>query len=249
MAHSSLDVHAHALRLPLPPPPIVFVTSGDSYWLEAAAAASPAGRAWTTGYSAHAGLVTKIQNALKLMHRGMMCEAHLLMQQSLSAICSLRGIQPSFLAALNQEYHRVAGYYFYKIGEFSLAYSSMELAIAEVEETLSSCDFLLALAAECVDFCVNQARVARSQRRWTKMHEFIARGRAMMLNQAPLCSGPGGQPVFFSNLRDFILPLDLTCAQNSACIRQILSVDERMRALDMFARSIYKLPAFAIEYP
>lgn len=248
MAHTSYNV-ATATPRPLPPlAPVRFIVPEDSYWLLAAEQASEAGKAWVNEFGTHFGIVDRLQATLTVMRRGRLQEAYSTVQECLSEIRAIRGASRTVLAVLYQEYHRVAGYYHHKVNNFSLAVSSMQLSIAGVEEALSECDFLLALAAECVDFHVNQARVARNQRRWAEMLRIMDHGKAMMANQAPLCAGPGGKPVFFSDLRDFMLSLKLPRGGDGRCVRLILSLDERMRAIDLFNRGICKFPGFAIEY-
>jgi hypothetical protein len=155
---------------------------------------------------------------------------------------------PSVRAVLDRFRYGIEGYYFYCRGDFSRAKDAMCRAHSAIERALSKADWLLLLAVHCQEFCLHQARIARNQRQWKEMHEYISRARAMMCDDLPLCELEDGKKIWWSSLQQFFDALAPLSAEEGAAIKSLLDQQQRDRLFDRFVQNMLRMSENGTRY-
>jgi hypothetical protein len=216
-------------------------------WTELTAMYGASACEWLAEYRRHSGVLEHSLAALAMLQAGDLDAASSALRQSVETLCSLQHPEYSLFHAWSAAHYRVAAYCHYLRGEYELAHKTLNIACSSVEAAISRQSFLLPLALECVDFCLNRARVYRNERRWAEMHRSISLGRGMALDSEPLCRTLQGSPVYLSTLAAHIPALSV----GSEGLKPSTLLDRyswRVR-VDGFARQLLRIPGLAIEYP
>jgi len=217
-------------------------------WLHFAARAGTNGHEWVSIYRSHAATVGLTQKALQLMWRDQLEQGRELLQQFTRAVQDVAISPPSVAAAMQRLYYGSEAYYFYAVGRFDESYASLDSAHESVVMAISSADFLRMLAMDCAQLCLHRARVARNQRRWSSMHNYLDQARMMVLDRLPLCRTLAGEPVYFGDLEAFYRSRTVLSAEEDAWLRKLTDRNERSTLLDRFVRTIFRMEHFGIDY-
>ncbi len=207
-----------------------------------------AGREWAAEYRRQRENLAIAGRALKLLRSGGHEEGRALLQEYALAVDAARSIPDSLRADMWRHYHAVAGYYYYCIEDFALAHEAMRQANAEAVKAISGSPFLIVLSTAFLEFTLHQARVARNQRQWREMREYIELGRAMVSNQTPLCIRLDGEAVFFSSFAPFFHALEPLSPQEAEAAHRLVNERARTLLFDRFVRGILRFSGFATDW-
>jgi hypothetical protein len=125
-----------------------------------------------------------------------------------SAPHSVRGV-------LEEAYRGCLAYLRFRQGALEAADSELEAALEAVRETIRSDEALLTFSLRSLQLITNRARVAKKQRDWTKMNEFLEVCRQIIANHEPLHSC-GTSNIYFRDVCSFyqrIEPADAVDAE------------------------------------
>ncbi|HEY7406516.1 MAG TPA: hypothetical protein VIB39_23510 [Candidatus Angelobacter sp.] len=207
-----------------------------------------AGREWAADYRRQGELFALADRALKLLRNHCYEQGYALLQEYALAVEAVRNIPDSLRADMWRHYHAVAGYYHYCVENFALAHESMRRANEEAVRAISGSPFLVVLSTAFLEFTLHRARVARNQRLWQEMHDYIELGRAMVSNEVPLCIRLNGEAVFFSSFAPFFEALGPLTPRESEAVHRLVDDDTRVLLFDRFVRGILRLPGFATDW-
>jgi hypothetical protein len=216
-------------------------------WLHFTARSGQEGETWAAGYRCHLDLVGLSQKALKLMRTGQMDAGYEVLQQFGSGLEALNS-PASMRAVMQRWFYGASGYYFYCVGRFDRAHEDMQKANDAVVEAVTHARFLIMLAADCQEFCLHHARIARNQRNWPVMQEHIGRAGRMIEGCLPLCQTAQGNSIYVSTLAAFVQSLGTLSVEEVEATRWLVDEGEKERLFDHFVRGMLRLPGFAIEY-
>lgn len=206
-----------------------------------------AGLAWVGEYKRHCHILRLINSAMPLLRSHKIEEAGNILQKAGGALEAV-DIPNSVRVVLDQSYYKTLGLYHYRAGDFASASESMKWAHRAVAMAAEEYEFLIPFALQCPDLCINQARVARNQRKWEEMHSHISRVQAMLADRMPLCEAPHGPAVFYSTLRSLFLSIRQPNVAFFEELCMVMEEERRMPFYDRVIRSFFRFETIAIDY-
>jgi hypothetical protein len=212
----------------------------NNEWLYFARRTGPEGCKWAEEYVCH-NATTQL-GALTLQQlRKRNSTAGGTLQKFIHCVEAVPPEPASVRAVLDRFRYGIEGYYFYCLGDFARAKAAMCLAHSAIERALSRADWLLLLAVHCQEFCLHQARIARNQRHWKEMHEYITRARAMMCDDLPLCELEDGKKIWWSSFQPFFDALAPLSPHEGAIVKSLLDQQQRNRLFDRFVQNMLRM--------
>lgn len=155
----------------------------------------------------------------------------------------------SIVRLLYRYHHSIKAYHHYVTGDLESAQADLLAARDEVLAVINLHAFLRPLALHCIDFTVQQARLARRENRWRDAKRHIEAVRDAYADRRPFCTLDSGAQVMLSDLRTFFAALPLNPEQRervSILLGDDMPVDER---IDRLEELIFALPDLVIPYP
>ncbi|HEY0511673.1 MAG TPA: hypothetical protein VGH73_07205 [Thermoanaerobaculia bacterium] len=137
----------------------------------------------------------------------------------------------------------------YLNGDLEAAKLSLAQGYEEIRHLITCNRFLIPVAAECTDFIISNARIARRERQWREAERQIEFLRDIYLGRRPFCTLGSGEPVGRAEIRDFYAELPLSEEQRAEVHTSILGQDTTLSArIDQLEAQIYALPDMVIPY-
>jgi hypothetical protein len=216
-------------------------------WLYFARRTGPEGCKWAKEYGCHNATMQLGDLALQQL-RKKNSTAEGTLQEFIRCVEAVPPEPASVRAVLDRFRYGIEGYYFYCRGDFAKAKDALCLAHSAIERALSRGDWLVLLAIHCHEFCLHQARIARNQRQWKEMHEYIARARAMMCDNLPLCELEDGKKIWWSSFQQFFDTLAPLSPEESAVIKSFLDQQHRDRLFHRFVQNMLRVSENGTRY-
>lgn len=101
-------------------------------------------------------------------------------------------VPPSIYALAELAFLTAVAYLQYRLGEGEAARDSLDHSVEAIESAIRSSPFLTPSAGRCYELQLHRVRISRNEGKWNRMWREMAKGRAMVAGDTPLCSGPGG---------------------------------------------------------
>jgi hypothetical protein len=140
----------------------------------------------------------------------------------------------------------------YLNGNLEAAKLSLARGHEEIRYLIACHHFLIPVAAECTDFIISSARIARRERQWREAERQIQILRDIYLERRPFCSLDSGEPIGVAEIRKFYVGLPLPEAQQEEIRTSVLGQDTPLSDLsariDQLEAQIYALPDMVIPY-
>jgi hypothetical protein len=206
-----------------------------------------AGMAWVREFQRHCHVLRRINAAFEFLKRGQLEQARGTLGEA-GDILESSNMPGSVKSVLNQSYSKVCGLYFYRSEEYARASERMENAHQAIAESIAQEGFLAPFAVQCPDLCLNQARVARNQRDWPRMHLHLRRMRAMVNDEIPLCTPRTGGAIFFSTLRSLFYSIGPETLPDFEQLCTVMEKGRRLPFYDRMIRSFLRFANLAIDY-
>jgi len=224
-------------------------TGSGHQWTHFVARSGPEGEAWVAEYFlAGQDLLSTTERALQLLRRQQIQEGKDLLDHVEGQLAA--GSASASVLLVMQRFHASAlAYYHYCLEDFTSANEALEKAHQAIVSAIEIASFLLPLAVHCHEFRLQQARVARSRRRWNEMRERLEEVRAMLDDRAPLCVLSDGRPIYLSTVSDFHRTIPSLDSEEVDSLRFFLDAEHRCEQMNRFFQSLYVLPGVVIHHP
>jgi hypothetical protein len=209
------------------------------------------GRLWDEEYcgSGVLELGNDIDRAVELMRQNKLKAGECLLQECRACMRKKEGsISSSIFRVFDRWYLGARAYYFYVVGEHSLARESLELADEAIGDAISLCPFLLVLARSCPELCLNCARTFRNQRRWREMRATIDRGWDMIEDRAPLCRLRNGSAISMKDIDGFYRSISPRDHAEEKALALLLDPQFRRRNFDGLVRKAAYVPYIVVPW-
>jgi hypothetical protein len=158
---------------------------------------------------------------------------------------------PSSVLHYVERYRLTAlAYLQYLNGDLEAARLSLAQGYEKVRYLITFNRFLIPVAAECTDFIISNARIARRERRWRDAERQIELFRDIYLDRRPFCTLHSGEPVGRAEIRKFYAEMQLSEEQREKVGDATLGAEtELSERIDQLEAHIYALPEMVIPYP
>lgn len=158
--------------------------------------------------------------------------------------------RPSSVLHYVERYRLTAvAYLHYLNGDLEAARLSLAQGHERVRYLITFNRFLIPVAAECTDFIIQSARIARRERRWREAERQIEILRGIYLDGRPFCTLHSGEPVGRAEIRKFYAELQLSEQQRKEFRDATLGEETELSArVDQLEAHIYTLPEMVIPY-
>lgn len=209
------------------------------------------GRRWYTQYldSSCMELTVHLDRALGLLRSQRIEEGRAVLTRCGAELDRLRGsLAPELVRVAERWYFSTSAYHRYVIGEGEMALWLLNRAVEALVAAIRQARFLVVLAGACCEFELHRARIARSRRDWTLMHEHLESGRAMVENRRPLCWLSEHQPIYFRDLDSFYRRLEDRCPEERATLAQLTDPELRARGYELQARRVELVPNVVVPF-
>ena len=214
-------------------------------WMTRVMETGPSGVRWCDRFGPFSSFVQEIGEAVAMMRGGRLEAGEQLVLECARSIRQRRTSDVSIQAVLDRWLFGAYAYLNYCKEDFPSAYYCLDRAEKAVVTAVSKERILLVLSRDCMEFMLHRARIARQQRLWPRMNEYIDAGRMMIRDQIPLFATEFGTRIYWS---------DITCSHDkpggaagcpagSGCFPGDIEYD-----FDCFVRQIERLPDFAVQY-
>lgn len=156
---------------------------------------------------------------------------------------------PLITRVLERWYLSTLAYYYYAVRDYDRATENLDLARDAIAESIENAPFLTVLASSCCEFHLHYARIARSQRRWSAMRDYLEISRDMIVSRAPLCQLASGREIFLKDVDDFFRSISPANDEEREALAVLTNDNGRRRGFEQTVRSIMLLPNVVIPFP